>query len=107
MQQTLVGWDIVRFTDANWIPWGSGEQARAKVLGTADGFVVVRVEARPGYTSEPHPHLFPEFLYVIDGTVRNQGRPMEAGDGYAAAAGTHHDDFTTQTGATYLTIFKV
>ena len=107
MQQTLDGWDIVHSADTDWVPWDSGEWARAKVLGSADGYVVALVEAKPGYTGQPHPHLFPEFFYLIEGSVRNQGRLMEQGDGYAAAPGTHHDDFTTETSATYLIIFKV
>ena len=32
---------------------------------------------------------------------------MTAGDGYAAAAGSTHADFATDTGATYLVIFKI
>ena len=32
---------------------------------------------------------------------------MVQGDGYAAAAGSTHTDFATETGATYLVIFKI
>jgi hypothetical protein len=32
---------------------------------------------------------------------------MKAGDGYAAAAGSSHDDFATDSGATYIVIFKI
>jgi hypothetical protein len=32
---------------------------------------------------------------------------MAAGDGYAAAAGSTHTAFATDTGATYLVIFKI
>ena len=46
-------------------------------------------------------------LYLIDGTLRNQGTDMERGDGYAAAPGSSHADFETTTGATYLSIFKI
>jgi hypothetical protein len=52
-------------------------------------------------------HANPEFSYVVEGTVRNQGQEMKAGDGYAAATGSSHDDFATESGATYLVIFKV
>ena len=107
MDHSLEGWQIGRFADLDWDPWGSGDRARAKVLGTADGFVVALVEARPGYAGEPHVHAFPEFLYVVEGKVRNQGLPMVAGDGYAAAPGSSHTDFGTTSGATYLSIFKL
>ena len=64
--------------------------ARAKVLGAADGFTVALVEAEPGYHGDPHVHAYPEFLYVVDGTIRNQGQAMVRGDGYAAAPGSSH-----------------
>lgn len=107
MDISLSGWDIGSFESAEWAPWGSGDNARAKVLGDADGFTVALVEAEPGYRSEPHEHAHPEFLFVVDGTLRNQGREMVKGDGYAAAPGSTHADFATDTGATYLSIFKL
>jgi mannose-6-phosphate isomerase-like protein (cupin superfamily) len=108
MDISLSGWNIVRADDSEWLPWtGSTGEARAKVLGSADGFTVVFVEAQPGYEGTPHQHTYPEFHYVVSGTVRNQGQDMKAGDGYAAAAGSSHDEFATDTGATYITIFKI
>jgi quercetin dioxygenase-like cupin family protein len=107
MDVSLDGWDIERFDDAEWMPWGSGGNARAKVLGAADGYTVALVEAEPGYRGDPHEHAYTEFLYVIDGTLRNQGTDMARGDGYAAAPGSTHADFETTTGVTYLSIFKV
>ena len=73
----------------------------------ADGYTVTLVEAQPGYAGSPHEHAHAEFNYVIAGTLRNQGREMSVGDGYAAAAGSTHTDFATETGATYLVIFKL
>ena len=29
------GWDIDRFDDVDWVPWGSGGNARAKLLAVA------------------------------------------------------------------------
>ena len=35
---------------ADWVPWtGSAGEAQAKILGTADGYMVTLVEAQPGY----------------------------------------------------------
>jgi quercetin dioxygenase-like cupin family protein len=108
VDSSLDGWDIVRADEADWMPWtGSAGEARAKVLGTADGYTVVLVEAKPGYRGAEHEHAYAEFNYVIDGTLRNQGQEMKAGDGYAAAAGSSHADFETTTGATYIVIFKL
>jgi hypothetical protein len=54
-----------------------------------------------------HTHTYPQFSYVVDGFVRNEGRQLSAGDGYAAAAGSSHDDFATDTGAAYIVIFRI
>ena len=107
MTHSLSGWSLGRFDDVEWSPWGSGGKARAKVLANADGFFLALVEAEPGYAGEPHEHAFPEFLYVVDGSLRTQGAVLSAGDAYAAAPGSTHTDFETDTGATYLSIFKI
>ena len=107
MEISLAGWDIQPADAAPWMPWGTTGDAKAKVLGSADGYVVAFVQADPGYRGDPHQHGHPEFFYLIDGTVRNQGTQMVAGDGYAAAAGSTHADFATDTGATYIVIFKL
>ena len=108
MDVSLEGWNIVADDGTEWMPWGgSAGDARAKVLGTADGYFVTLVEAQAGYKGTPHSHDYPEFNYVVSGEVRNQGQLMKAGDGYAAAAGSTHADFGTETGATYIVIFKL
>ena len=103
----LAGWAIARTAEVDWVSWGSRGDARAKVLAEADGFHVALVEADPGYHGDEHEHAHPEFLYVVTGELRNQGRTMVAGDAYAAAAGSRHTDFATDTGATYVSIFRL
>jgi mannose-6-phosphate isomerase-like protein (cupin superfamily) len=100
------GWDINHADRLEWVPWGEAG-ARAKILGAADGYVVALVEAGAGYEGTPHDHAFAEFFYLIEGDVTNQGTTMTAGDGYAAAAGSRHDQFQVETPARYLSIFKL
>lgn len=107
MQHSLTGWDISRPGATDWVPWGSADNARAKILAVADGYHVVLVEAEAGYAGEAHDHAHTEFLYVLEGTLRNQGQVMSAGDAYAAAIGSSHTDFATDHGATYLLVFKL
>jgi quercetin dioxygenase-like cupin family protein len=105
---SLEGWDIASGAHTEWVDWGgTGAAARAKVLSAADGYTMVLVEAGAGYRGTPHVHAHPEFVYVLDGELRNQGRRMVAGDAYAAATGSSHDDFSTDAGATYVLIFKL
>jgi mannose-6-phosphate isomerase-like protein (cupin superfamily) len=101
------GWDITRADDAEWIPWGQDGNARAKILGQADGYTVVLVEAHPRYQGTPHHHDYAEFFYLVDGHVRNEGQELHDGDGYAAAGGSTHDDFSAITPSTYLSIFRI
>jgi mannose-6-phosphate isomerase-like protein (cupin superfamily) len=108
MNITLEGWDINSFEDLEWVPWGSNGDARAKILGSGDGYSLSLVEADEGYRGDPHLHANTEFLFVVEGTLRNQGRTMTRHDGYIAAIGSSHDDFEVGPGgATYLSIFKI
>ena len=107
MAFSLDGWDIGHGSDLDWTPWGSGGNARAKTLASGDGYYVALVEAEPGYQGDPHEHAHTEFLFVVGGTLRTQGRTMTEGDAYVAAVGSTHDDFRTDEGATYLSIFKL
>ena len=107
MDISLDGWDIQEAAAAEWVPWGGTGNAKAKILGSADGCMVTLVQADAGYQGDAHEHAYPEFFYLIEGTVRNQGRQLTGGDGYAATTGSTHADFATDTGATYIIIFKI
>jgi quercetin dioxygenase-like cupin family protein len=107
MEISLDGWDIGRFDDVEWVPWGSGGDARAKPLANGDGYYLSLVEAEPGYRGDPHEHAHTEFLYLVEGSLRTQGREMRKGDAYVAAAGSTHAEFASDDGATYLSIVKI
>ena len=103
----LEGWQIGVAEETPWVPWGEGSNARAKLLGSGDGYVLALVEADEGYTGTPHEHTNTEFLYVVAGRLRNQGQTMDAGDGYVASVGSLHSDFEALTAATYVSIFRI
>ena len=107
MTHALDGWDIGRFDEVEWVPWDTGELARAKVLAVGDGFHVTLVEAHAGYSGSPHLHTHPEFLYVVSGALRTQHRTMGVGDAYAASTGSAHTDFHVDEDSTYLLVFKL
>jgi quercetin dioxygenase-like cupin family protein len=104
---SLAGWVFGNAAETDWVPWGGGDNARAKILGEADGYLVALVEADAGYQGSPHEHAHAEFFYLLQGTVINQGQTMNAGDGFAAAAGSVHTHFEARTPATYLSIFRL
>ena len=107
MTFSLDGWNIGHADDIDWGPWGSGDNARAKILTQGDGFYVALVEAEPGYAGDPHEHAHSEFLYLLRGSLSTQARTMTPGDSYVAEAGSTDDEFHTDDGATYLSIFKL
>jgi quercetin dioxygenase-like cupin family protein len=108
VNHSLQGWDIGQTREREWASWGGTTgNARAKVLAIADDYYVTVVEAEAGYAGDSHEHNHPEFLYVIDGQLRTQGVELAAGDAYAAATGSVHSDFATDTGATYLLVFRL
>lgn len=103
----LANWDIRRGAETDWMPWGNQGNAKAKILGEADGYMVALIQADAGYLSAPHEHAHAEFFYLLEGVIRNQGELVNAGDGYAAASGSVHTDFEVQAPATYLSIFRL
>jgi hypothetical protein len=103
----LDGWDIGSAAEIEWIAWGEGGNARAKILGSGDGYMVAIIEADEGYVTMPHEHAYTEFLYVVAGRIRNQGKTMVAGDAYVASIGSTHTDFEAESASTYLSIFKL
>jgi quercetin dioxygenase-like cupin family protein len=104
---SLERWDIRHGADVEWSPWGANDDARMKVLGEADGYTVALIHADKGYRAVPHEHAYAEFFYLVEGTIRNQGQTLTAGDAYAAAAGSVHTDFEVQSPSTYLSIFRL
>lgn len=105
--ERLDGWDIARAVDVDWAPWGGSGDARAKLLANGDGFFVAVVEADAGYRGAPHEHEHTEFLYVLEGQLRTQGRVMEAGDAYVATRGSSHADFEAEQASRYVSIFRL
>ena len=104
---TLAGWDINRTGSGDWVDWGDGGRARAKVLASGDGYLLVLVEADTGYIGTPHEHSSPEFAYVVSGRLRNQEQVMGAGGAYVAAAGSQHSDFEALEPSTYVIAFEL
>lgn len=104
---TLTGWDINPNGNGDWVDWGDGGGARAKVLASGDGYLFVLVEADTGYVATPHEHTNPESSYVLSGRCRNQGQVLEAGGAYIAVTGSQHTDFEALEPSTYINIFKL
>src|SRR5262245_50503456 len=108
MDKTLLdGWDMHSQAEIDWTPWGEAGDARAKVLGTGDGYVLAIVEAPVGCRGSRREHAHPEFVYVVDGSIRKHGRTLGPVDAYVASIGSVHSDIDIEAPSTYLSIFKL
>ncbi len=97
------GWT---FADSNALDWQPmGDSYAMKLLGVADGKMLAMFRFEPGFDGAAHPHNEPEFTYVLEGSIVSNGVQMEAGHGYAAVAGTTHEEFRTDTGCTVVSVF--
>jgi quercetin dioxygenase-like cupin family protein len=101
---SLEGWNVVAASDEDWFPWGDGGNARGRIVGSASGLTIFRVEAEAGYVGAVHDHRGAEGFVLLGGRVRNQGQELDAGDGWVASSGTRHDDFEALTDVVYLSI---
>ena len=79
MEHSLTGWDIANAADIDGLRRALAEMPQAKLIASADGYNVVLVVAEPGHATDPHVHGFPEFVYVIDGTMDVQGQALGSG----------------------------
>ncbi len=101
----VTGWT---FTDEASIEWQTmGEGVAMKTLGIAGGRMIALFRFDAGYVGRAHHHEDAEFTYVLDGDLTSNGVPMAAGHAYAAEAGTDHEQFETEQGATLVSVFKV
>ncbi|MEO1058763.1 MAG: cupin domain-containing protein [Actinomycetota bacterium] len=101
----LAGW---AFADAGAIEWQPmGEGVAMKMLAAADGKVIALFKFEPGYVGGTHHHEEAEFTYVLEGDLISNGVAMAAGHAYGAQAGTDHEEFRTDGGATLVSVFKL
>ena len=83
------------FTDSNSVEWQSFEQAKGinfKTLCTANGQTMELYQLDPNTTFPDHIHQGPEFVYVLEGSIRLDGRWIEAGWGSVGEKGTKDQD---------------
>lgn len=94
--------------DSTRIPWRKSNFAEGvlvKDLGSSDGQSIQLVRFEPGARFPRHQHSGPEFLYVIDGEAIQRGKRLGPGCVGIAPAGTEEDDFWSETGCVFLTVY--
>jgi quercetin dioxygenase-like cupin family protein len=100
------GWTFADESAIEWQPLGP--DVAMKTLGIANGKMMAMFKFDAGYVGGVHEHTNePEFSYIIEGSMVNNGVEMEAGHSYAAEMGTTHSEFRTDNGATLISVFPV
>jgi hypothetical protein len=88
-----------------WRPSTFAQGVSVKDLGSANGRSMQLVRFDPGATFPWHRHAGPEFVYVLEGVVTQRGVRLGSGWAGVSATGTDEDDFRSETGAIFLTIY--
>ena len=95
--------------DSESIPWtnkGMPQGIEYKHLGGANGFVLELYKIAPNTVLPDHLHVSPEFLFVLEGKVFQDEKPVPSGWSVIAESGTEHRHFYTgDKGARTITVY--
>ena len=96
------GLSTLRATDGEWVPLNPLVHIRVLRVDAAAGNQTVLLRAAGGAVLPRHRHSRDEEFIVLEGECRIGDLRLEAGDAHFSAAGTWHDDVTTDTGVLVL-----
>ena len=96
------GTSTIRAEGAEWIALSPLVKIRRLRVDIEAGNQTVLLRAEPGGFIPRHRHNQDEEFIVLEGECHIGGHHLRAGDAHFAAAGSWHDDITTQTGVLVL-----
>ncbi len=96
------GMTTLRGSDGEWLPLNPLVQIRVLRVDAAAGNQTVLIRAAAGAVLPRHRHRRDEEFIVLEGQCRIGALVLEAGDAHFTAAGSWHDDVTTDTGVLVL-----
>ena len=79
------------FADSEAIPWLKSEIAEGvevKTICSANNMIMELYRFAPNITYPDHIHEGPEFVYLLEGSARQDGKWLEAGCASSAETGT-------------------
>jgi quercetin dioxygenase-like cupin family protein len=97
-----VGLSTLRRSDGEWLPLNPLVHIKVLRVDAAAGIQTVLLRAARGALLPGHRHSRDEEFIVLEGECHIGGLRLEAGDAHFAAAGSWHDDITTDTGVLVL-----
>jgi hypothetical protein len=99
----------VFFLDAEATPWRASTFApgvAVKDLGRANGRAMQLVHCPPGTVFPVHRHEGPEFVYILEGELLQNGQRLGRGWASVSAAGTVDADVRSDTGCVFLLVYS-
>ena len=97
------------FADSDTINWETSEAVDGvefKTLGIANGQTIEMYRFQPNVTYPDHAHGGPEFVYMLEGTARQNGVWLGPGWSAAAETGTEDIDFLSgPRGCLFVTVY--
>jgi len=102
---------IFYFVDSNSVAWEKHEIAKGveiKKLSGANDQVMELYRFSPNTVFPDHLHNGPEFVYLLEGSARIDGKWIQAGWAIAAETGTIDKEFLSgDTGCIFLTVYTI
>ncbi len=99
------------FVDSNSVAWEKHEIAKGveiKKLSGANDQVMELYRFSPNTVFPDHLHNGPEFVYLLEGSARIDGKWIQAGWASAAETGTIDKEFLSgDTGCIFLTVYTI
>lgn len=93
---------------ADEIPWRKSQHAEGvfvKDLGTSDGQSIQLVKFEAGANFPLHKHNGPEFIYMLEGEVVQEGNVIKQGSVAIAAKNSTETEFYSNAGCTFLLVY--
>ena len=101
-QQLPSGMTTLRAAEGEWIEMGPLAKRKVLRVDPVAGSQTVLIRAAAGGILPRHRHSQDEEFIVLEGTCRIGALLLVAGDAHFAAAGSWHEDITTDTGVLVL-----
>ena len=94
----------VRVDDLPWRPSATASGVFVRDIAVTDGWEMQIVRCEAGARLPAHTHASPEFLFVLDGELIQNGRRLGPGWATVGAAGSVDADVRSDTGCVFVLV---
>ena len=94
----------VNIDEVAWQPSRMTAGVQVKDVALTDGLELQIVRVEPGAGFPRHAHDSPEFIYILEGELVQNGRRLGRGWASVSGAGTVDEDVHSDTGCTFLLV---